>query len=199
MMRVTSPWVKGQNTGPVWVMPWKAWNLFRNCIFRLIQKYIKERTRKKKNGVWFSGFSHTGYPGAGLETSYSILWPLSYDPKNNYPKQIIRRCALHRSFLSLKLSINFKINEASQSDKKYTQENAVLCLGTQSFPTLCNHMDCSLPGASVPGNSPGRNTGVVAVPSSRRSSQPRDQTEVCCIAGRFFTSRPIQENILLQK
>ena len=31
---------------------------------------------------------------------------------------------------------------------------------TQSCLTLCDHMDCSLPGSSVHGDSPGRNTGV---------------------------------------
>ena len=30
----------------------------------------------------------------------------------------------------------------------------------QSSPTLCNPVDCSLPGSSVHGNSPGKNTGV---------------------------------------
>ena len=30
----------------------------------------------------------------------------------------------------------------------------------QSCPTLCNPMDCSLPGSSVYGDSPGKNTGV---------------------------------------
>ena len=30
----------------------------------------------------------------------------------------------------------------------------------QSCPTLCNLMDCSPPGSSVYGNSPGKNTGV---------------------------------------
>ena len=33
----------------------------------------------------------------------------------------------------------------------------------------------------------GKNTGWVAMPSSRGSSQPRDQTQVSCTAGRFFT------------
>ena len=37
---------------------------------------------------------------------------------------------------------------------------AVLCLVTQSCPTLCNLMDCSPPGSSVHGDSPGKNTGV---------------------------------------
>ena len=37
---------------------------------------------------------------------------------------------------------------------------AVLCLVTQSCPTLCDPMDYSLPGSSVHGDSPGKNTGV---------------------------------------
>ena len=34
------------------------------------------------------------------------------------------------------------------------------CLVTQSCPTLCDPMDCSPPGSSVHGDSPGKNTGV---------------------------------------
>ena len=37
---------------------------------------------------------------------------------------------------------------------------AVLCLVTQLCLTVCNPMDCSLPGSSVHGNSPGKNTGM---------------------------------------
>ena len=33
-------------------------------------------------------------------------------------------------------------------------------LVTQSCPTLCNLMDCSMPGSSVHGISPSRNTGI---------------------------------------
>ena len=36
----------------------------------------------------------------------------------------------------------------------------VWCLVAQSCPTLCNPMNGSLPGSSVHGNSPGKNTGV---------------------------------------
>ena len=36
----------------------------------------------------------------------------------------------------------------------------VLCLVNQSCPTLWDPMDCSLPGSSVHGDSPGKNTGV---------------------------------------
>ena len=37
---------------------------------------------------------------------------------------------------------------------------AMLWLVSQSCPTLCDPMDCSLPGSSVHGDSPGENTGV---------------------------------------
>ena len=50
---------------------------------------------------------------------------------------------------------------------------AVPCLVTQSCGTLCSLMDCSFPESSVHGDSPGKNTGGIAIPSSRGSSQPR--------------------------
>ena len=37
---------------------------------------------------------------------------------------------------------------------------AVLCLVAQSCPTLWDSRDCSLPGSSVHGDSPAKNTGV---------------------------------------
>ena len=58
----------------------------------------------------------------------------------------------------------------------------------QSCPTLCTPMDCSLPGSSVCGILQARILEWVAMPSSRESSQPRDQTQVFCTASRFFTS-----------
>ena len=48
----------------------------------------------------------------------------------------------------------------------------------QSCPTLCNPMHCSSLGSSVYGDSPGKNTGVGCMPSSRGSSEPRDQTHI---------------------
>ena len=54
--------------------------------------------------------------------------------------------------------------------------------------TLCDPMDCSLPGSSVYGILQARILEWVAVPFSRGSSQLKDQTQVSCIAGGFFTS-----------
>ena len=60
-------------------------------------------------------------------------------------------------------------------------------LVAQPCPTLCDLMDCSLPGSSVHGILQARTLEWVALPFSRGSSQPRGQTWVSCIAGRFFT------------
>ena len=60
----------------------------------------------------------------------------------------------------------------------------------QLYPTLCDPMDYSTPGSSVHGILQARILEWVAVSSSRGSSQPRDQTCVSCIVGRFFTTEP---------
>jgi len=48
-------------------------------------------------------------------------------------------------------------------------------------------MDCNLPGSSVRGILQARILEWGAIPFSRGSSQPRDETQVSFIAGRFFT------------
>ena len=53
--------------------------------------------------------------------------------------------------------------------------------------TLCNPVDCSPPGPFIHGVLQARIPEWVAIPLFRGYSQPRDWTQVCCIAGRFFT------------
>ena len=50
----------------------------------------------------------------------------------------------------------------------------------QSCPTLCDPMDCSLPGSSVHWICQARVLQWVAISFSRRSFQPRDWTQVSC-------------------
>ena len=61
----------------------------------------------------------------------------------------------------------------------------------QSCPTLCNPMDCSPLGSSVHGTLQARILEWVAIPSSRGSSPPRDQTRVSylpCVGRQVFTT-----------
>ena len=57
----------------------------------------------------------------------------------------------------------------------------------------CDSMDCSPPGSSVHGISQASILEWVTISFSRGSSQPRDQTRVSCIAGRFFTNWATRE------
>ena len=52
---------------------------------------------------------------------------------------------------------------------------------------ICDPMNYSLPGSSVHGIFHRRILEWFVIYYSRGSSQPRDQTRVSCIAGRFFT------------
>ena len=63
----------------------------------------------------------------------------------------------------------------------------------QSHVTLCDPVDCSPPGSSVHGILQARILEWVAIPFSRRSSQPRDRTQVSHIAGGFSTNWTTRE------
>ena len=73
-----------------------------------------------------------------------------------------------------------------------------ICMGAglllQSCLTLCDPIDCNPPGSSIHGILQARILECVAMPSSRGSSQPRDQTcvsHVSCVGRRFFTTSTI--------
>ena len=57
---------------------------------------------------------------------------------------------------------------------------------TQSCLTLYNPVDCSPLGSSIHGILQARILEWVAIFFSRGSSQPKDITQVSCIAGRHF-------------
>ena len=59
-------------------------------------------------------------------------------------------------------------------------------------------MDCSPPGSSVHGSLQARTLECTAIPSSRGSSWPRDQTQVPCITGRFFTTQATREALIAE-
>ena len=73
------------------------------------------------------------------------------------------------------------------------------CLIAQLCSTLCNPIDCSLPGSSVYGIFfKTRVLEWIAISPSRGSSRPRDRTGFC-IAGRFFTTESWGETLMLGK
>ena len=82
-----------------------------------------------------------------------------------------------------------------KSHDKPTSEPAKLL----SHVRLCDPMDCSLPGSSIHGIFQARVLEWVAISFSRGSSQPRDQTQVSCTAGRHLTIWATREEHILKK
>ena len=70
---------------------------------------------------------------------------------------------------------------------------------TQLCPTLCDPMDYSLPVSTIHGIFQARILEWIAISFSRRSSQPRDWTQVSLIVGRPFTVWATREVILTLK
>ena len=62
------------------------------------------------------------------------------------------------------------------------------CLVAKLWPTLCDPMDCGLPGFSVHGISQTSILEWVAISFSMGSSWPRDWTHISCLVGKFFLS-----------
>ena len=75
-------------------------------------------------------------------------------------------------------------------DKTCDKESKERVLIPQSCPTLCDPMDCSLPGSSVHRILQARILDWVAIPFFRESSHPRFRTQVFCIAGDSLLSKP---------
>ena len=67
--------------------------------------------------------------------------------------------------------------------KRHNQTQHLKAKVTESCPTLCDAMDYTVHGILQ-----ARILGWVAFSVSRGPPQPRDQTQVSCIVGRFFTS-----------
>ena len=86
--------------------------------------------------------------------------------------------------------VNLCMSKPLHLSSRILKVDMCVCLVAQSCPTLCSSMDCSPPGSSVHGNSPGNNIGMGCHAHFQGSSQSRDQTQASHIAGRIFTRIP---------
>ena len=106
-------------------------------------------------------------PGSGRSPREGNGNPLQYSCLGNPMDRGAWRAAVHG---------------AAKSQTWLKKESEV----AQSCPTLCDPVDCSLPGSSLHGILQARILEWIAISFSRGSSRPRDRTPVSRIAGRRF-------------
>ena len=85
------------------------------------------------------------------------------------------------------------INAIKKNKIIYKHPGSYTVLTTQLCPTFWDLMDCNLPGSSIYVILQARILEWAAISFSRGCSQPRDQTRVSHIAGRFFTDWAARE------
>ena len=66
-----------------------------------------------------------------------------------------------------------------------------MCMNAQSCPTLCEPMDCSLPGSSVHRIFQSGILEWAAISSSGNPPNPGVEPMFPALAGRFFTTEPL--------
>ena len=95
----------------------------------------------------------------------------------------------HKNGYSIKIRLGLSITLPGNSKVREV---------TQSCPTLCDPMDCSLPCSSIHGIFQARVLEWGAISFSRGSSQSRDRTQVSHIVGRCFTVWATREALKLK-
>ena len=132
-----------------------------------------------------SKHSYVSFYDKGLFVKWGIT-----DTLHN-PDQLNKVCSEYRSLWLLRRRgrkfISQKVVILDMVKKEFYLLKKVKVLVTESCTTLCNPMDCSLPGSSVHGILQSRILEWVAMLFSRGSSRSRDQIQISHIAGRFFT------------
>ena len=133
----------------------------------------------------------------GIFRARILEWvAISFSRRSSPPRDQTRVCRIvdrrvyrlsHQGSIAKELeSISSITYNGNESGKEYIYT----CMCDQSLqlcPTFRNPMDCSPPGSSVYGILQARILEWVAMSSFRESSQPKDRTQVSCIAGGFFT------------
>ena len=162
------PLEKRMTTRPsilAWKIPWTgAWHA-------TIHGVAKSQTQLRGKQFYFFFLHFQMLPKTLLHTKANPgTWDLSFPP------------ALGKTHLGYH-PITSSVTHVLRIYADHCRESEV----AQSRPTHWDCMDCSLPGSSIHGFFQARVLEWVAISFSRGSSQPRDRTQVSCIAGRSFT------------
>ena len=116
---------------------------------------------------------------------------LTWNPSGYFQERTFGFFSTEDMTLSTLLSTRSNpISVPTETQMDIHTRQATSCLVAQLFPTLLWRHGLYSPGSSVHGILQARILEQVAMPFSRGSSWHRDQTQVSCTAGRFFTTEP---------
>ena len=136
--------------------------------------FFHPSARVTSNPLAISGFAYSGHY-IQMESYNTWVLCLTYFTQNVFKVHLCG--SIHQYFINFYCQIIVQVwiyHAMFESESEVRQ----LC------PTLCNPMDCSLPGSSIHGIFQARVLEWVAMPFSRGSSRPRVRTQVSHIISR---------------
>ena len=124
-----------------------------------------------------------GFPNQGSNPGLPHWRRILYQLSHQGSQYIMQNAWLDKAQAGIRI-VGKNINNLTYTDDTSLRAESE----SQSCATFCNPMDYTVPGILQ-----ARILEWVAFPFSRGSSQPRDRSQVSCIAGRFFTSWATRE------
>ena len=143
----------------------------------------------------WDNWSHPGlYPSHNFPLPQGKSFCLFLGPLGILEHKVVtHRLLVEYSLTKIQSDLHFHLVSVVSNIDVFHCENVKKVLVAPLCLTLCDPMDCSLPGSSVHGILQARILKWVAIPFSRGSSWPRERTWVSHIAGKFFTIRTTRE------
>ena len=164
-----------------------------SLLFNILSRFVRVFLARSKQFLLFfvlnfmAAWTPVGGGGAQSLESTRVLWDLPLGMPLDSPGENQRKIS---SWLQQRERAIIIITILRYTQRKKESEVA------QLWPTLCDPMDCSLSGSSVHGILQARILEWVVISSSRGSSEPRDRTQVSCIAGGRFIVWATREALL---
>ena len=133
--------------------------------------------------LWFQSLLDTlksthGCPPVSQESRACVL-SLSVTSNSSDPWTVARQAPLSMGFSRQEHWSRLPFPPPTHESETWKWSHSVVS-------DSCDPMDCSLPGSSIHGIFQARILEWVAISFLRGSSQPRDQTQLSCIAGRLL-------------
>ena len=165
-----------------------AWLIFKDRFWNLISYCCLTNYLTLHISETFEG---SGYPcpGGHILTQLSLLWVRTIHSIHLLfiLYEFLLCCFLLSSYLKVGVYLIFIIITLPVTSEVLGGCVCLCVLVAQLCLTLCDPVDSCPPGSSVHGIAQARVLEWVAIPFSRGSSWPWDQTWVSCTAGRFLT------------
>ena len=177
-------------------MSGEAWEWVLSNVELNLEENLSERSLMSHDSPAFT--QSTSSPWTRQRTSRWLRsplwgWPVTLWPAQPPLENVNLTCALPFRSADQRLPVHFALLLLFSSSVVPDSVTPGLWPVVAQLCLTLQPLDCGPPGSSIRGILQARMLEWLAISFSRGSSQPRNWTQVFCIAGRFFTNWALRE------